>query len=297
MESKYSIKDLEQLSGIKAHTLRAWEQRYNLIEPLRTDTNIRYYVDEHLKQILNVAVLVKSGMRISKVANMTQQEIKAAVIDAGRYQGNYESQINAFKIAMLDFDEYLFDSIFNKCLIQFGTEETLSKILGKFIQEIGLLWQAGAITVANEHFISSLVKQKLHSIIDQTIIPQNTADRKSYVLYLPADELHELGLLYLHYYLKKSGHRVLYLGQSVPIEYLKEVSEKTKVDQFISVFTTKPHFEEIDLYFERIGEMFDQENYRFFLTGIQLSQYAQGNKPKQVEVAPNIEALKESFIR
>ncbi|MDR9374691.1 MAG: MerR family transcriptional regulator, partial [Schleiferiaceae bacterium] len=147
MQSKYSIKDLEQLSGIRAHTIRAWEQRYGLLKPHRTDTNIRYYVEEHLKKILNIAVLVKSGMRISKVAEMSTEDIRAAVIDAGRYQGNYESQINAFKIAMLEFDEYLFDSVFNKCLIQFGTEETLSKILGKFIQEIGLLWQAGAINV------------------------------------------------------------------------------------------------------------------------------------------------------
>lgn len=251
MDSKYSIKDLEKLSGIKAHTLRAWEQRYGLIVPKRTETNIRYYIDEHLKKILNIAVLVKSGMRISKVAELNDQELRAAVIDAGRYQGNYESQINAFKIAMLEYDEYLFDSIFSKCLIQFGTEETLTRILGSFIQQIGLLWQAGAINVSNEHFISNLVKQKLFSIIDQTIIPQKSDKRKSFVLYLPADELHELGLLYLYYYLKKSGHRVVYLGQSVPMEYLKEVSEKTQVDQFISVFTTSPHFEEIDIYFQK----------------------------------------------
>lgn len=297
MDSKYSIKDLEQLSGIKAHTLRAWEQRYNLIEPHRTETNIRYYVDDHLKKILNIAVLVKSGMRISKVAEMSHEEIKAAVIDAGRYQGNYESQINAFKISMLEYDEYLFDSVFNKCLIQFGTDETLSKILGKFIQEIGLLWQAGAINVSNEHFISGLVKQKLFSIIDQTIIPQPSPDRNSYVLYLPADELHELGLLYLYYHLKKNGHRVIYLGQSVPISYLKEVSDKTQVDKFISVFTTQPHFEEIDVYFERIGELFEEDNYRFFLTGIQFSQYDSAKKPSHVEVAPNIEALKATFLR
>lgn len=297
MDSKYSIKDLEQLSGIKAHTLRAWEQRYNLIEPHRTDTNIRYYVDDHLKKILNIAVLVKSGMRISKVAEMSHEEIKAAVIDAGRYQGNYESQINAFKISMLEYDEYLFDSVFNKCLIQFGTDETLSKILGKFIQEIGLLWQAGAISVSNEHFISGLVKQKLFSIIDQTIIPQPNASRNSYVLYLPAEELHELGLLYLYYHLKKGGHRVIYLGQSVPISYLKEVSDKTKVDKFISVFTTQPHFEEIDVYFERLGELFEEENYRFFLTGIQFGQYDSEKKPSHIEVAPNIEALKATFLR
>ena len=296
MDSKYSIKDLEKLSGIKAHTLRAWEQRYDLIEPLRTDTNIRFYVDDHLKKILNIAVLVKSGMRISKVANMTTEEIKAAVIDAGRYQGNYESQINAFKIAMLDYDEYLFDSVFNKCLIQFGTDETLTKILGKFIQEVGLLWQAGAISVSNEHFISGLVKQKLFSIIDQTILPQPSNERGSFVLYLPAEELHELGLLYLYYYLKKSGHRVIYLGQSVPITYLKEVSDKTRVDRFISVFTTQPHFEEIDVYFQRLGDLFDQDNYRFFVTGLQFSQYDSDKIPSHVNVAPDIESLKKTYL-
>tara|TARA_R110001592_G_scaffold138225_1_gene356953 strand:- start:71044 stop:71937 length:894 start_codon:yes stop_codon:yes gene_type:complete len=295
MNTKYSIKDLEKLSGIKAHTLRAWEQRYNLIEPHRTDTNIRYYIDDHLKKILNIAVLVKSGMRISKVADLSPEEIRSAVIDAGRYQGNYESQINAFKIAMIDYDEYLFDSVFNKCLIQFGTDETLTKILGEFIRQIGLLWQAGAINVSNEHFISSLVKQKLFAIIDQTMLPQTKDKTKSYVLYLPADELHELGLLYLYYYLKKIGHRVIYLGQSVPIEYLKEVSEKTEVDQFVSIFTTTPHFEEIDQYFEKIAEMFDQDNYRFFLTGIQFGNYERDNLPEQIELAANIEHLKSFF--
>lgn len=295
MQSKYSIKDLEKLSGIKAHTLRAWEQRYNLIEPHRTDTNIRYYIDEHLKKILNIAVLVKSGMRISKVADLNAKELRAAVIDAGRYRGNYESQINAFKLAMLDYDEYLFESIFNKCLIQFGTDETLTKILGRFIQEIGLLWQAGAITVSNEHFISSLVKQKLFAIIDQTMIPRPGADSKSFVLYLPANELHELGLLYLYYFLKKNGHRVIYLGQSVPIEYLKEVSERTEVDQFVSIFTTTPHFEELDLYFEKVGEMFNAENYRFFITGLQVKEYDAKNMPKQVKLSSDIEALKQEF--
>lgn len=294
METKYSIKDLEHLSGIKAHTIRAWENRYDLITPFRTDTNIRYYVDSHLKKILNIAVLVKGGMRISSVAKMSEQEIRSAVIDAGRYQGNYDSQINALKISMLEFDEYLFDSIFNKCLIQFGTEETLTRILGSFIQEIGVLWQAGAINVANEHFISNLVKQKLFSIIDQSIIPKPSADNNSYLLYLPQGELHELGLLYLYYYLRRKGNRVVYLGQSVPMEYLKDVAAKTKIDQFVSIFTSRPNFEEINIYFERIGEMFDEDNYRFFLTGLQFAQAAEhfDQKPERVEIFPSLEKLK-----
>jgi len=295
MNSRYSIKDLEKLSGIKAHTLRAWEQRYDLIVPYRTETNIRYYVDNHLKKILNIAVLVKSGMRVSKVAELTAEEIRSAVIDAGRYQGNYESQINSFKVAMIDYDEYLFESVFNKCLIQFGTDETLTKILGEFIRQMGLLWHAGAINVGNEHFISSLVKQKLFSIIDQTMLPQASDKSKSYVLYLPADELHELGLLYLYYYLKKTGHRVIYLGQSVPMEYLKEVSEKTDIYQFVSIFTTAPHHDGIDGYFEKMAELFGENDYRFLLTGIQFSEYPAEKLPKRVELAANIEDLKSFF--
>lgn len=293
MQTKYSIKDLENLSGIKAHTIRAWESRYSLIEPCRTDTNIRYYLDEHLKKILNIAVLVKSGMRISNVAKMSTEDLRASVIDAGRYEGNFDSQINALKIAMLEYDEYLFDSIFNKCLIQFGTEDTLTDILGPFITQIGVLWQAGAINVSNEHFISNLMKQKLFSIIDQIIIPQPSEEQLSYVLYLPSEELHELSLLYLYYYLKKSGHRVIYLGQSVPIEYLKEVSDKTKIDRFISVFTSRPHFEEMDFYFERLGEMFNDERYQFFISGLQFENYdLQGKLPHNVKVAPTMDELK-----
>lgn len=296
MHSKYSIKDLAQLSGIKAHTLRAWEQRYNIMEPLRTETNIRYYVEEHLKKILNVAVLVKSGMRISKVAQLNKDELRTAVIDAGRYQGNYESQINAFKMAMLEYDEYLFDSVFNKCLIQFGTDETLTNILGQFIRQIGLLWQAGAIDIGNEHFISNLVKQKLFAIIDQNILPQAHHATKSYVLYLPEDELHELGLLYLYYFLKKEGHRVIYLGQSVPVEYLKQVSDQTEVDHFVSVFTTTPHYEEIELYFHKLSELFDGQNYRFFLSGMQFHNYHKEHSDSRFEVLPNIEELRKSVL-
>lgn len=296
MKSKYSIKDLEKLSGIKAHTLRAWEQRYNLIEPNRTDTNIRYYSDEHLKRILNIAVLVKSGMRISKVADLTDHQLKSAVIDSGQYHGNYESQINSLKVAMLEYDEYMFDSIFNKCLLQFGTDETLNKIVGPFFHQVGVLWQAGAINISNEHFISNLIKQKLFAIIDQTVLPKAGQGVKSYVLYLPGDELHELGLLYLYYYLKREGHRVIYLGQSVPIQYVKEVSEKAHVDQFVSIFTSRPHSDEIGDYFERIGEMFDASNYRFFITGLQVSNYQDSNVPQQVDLAMNLEELKTLIV-
>lgn len=295
MESNYSIKDLEHLTGIKAHTIRAWESRYDLIEPRRTSTNIRYYVDQDLKHILNISVLVKGGMRISNVAKLNPEQIRSAVIDAGQYQGNYDSQINALKIAMVDFDEYLFDSVFNKCLIQFGTDETLTKVLAPFIYEIGTLWQAGAISVCNEHFISGLVKQKMFAIIDQILLTPTRKTTKSFVLYLPGDELHELGLLYLYYFLKKRGHRVIYLGQSVPMEYLKEVTEKTEIDQFVSIFTSAPHHDEMDRYFEQLSGMFDPNTFRFFFTGYQVNQAEVSNIPPHVSLMPNLQELAASI--
>ena len=292
METKYSIKDLEHLSGIKAHTIRAWESRYNIISPQRTGTNIRYYGDEDMKKLLNIAVLVRGGRRISNVARLSDEQIRAAVIDAGRYQGHYESQINGLKLSMLEYDEYLFDSIFNKCLIQFGTDETLTKILGSFIEQVGILWQVGAIGVSNEHFIANLIKQKLFSIIDQTLIPAADKFRKSYLLYLPTDELHELGLLYLYYFLKKNNNRVIYLGQSVPLEYLKEVSVKTGIKNFVSIFTCEPRFDEMDSYFEKMTGIFPAGSYRFYLSGFQLTQnnYKQSNPP-HVEIFPDLEAM------
>ncbi len=295
MLSKYSIKDLEHLSGIKAHTIRAWESRYKLIEPHRTATNIRYYVDEDLKRILNVSVLVKAGHKISKVANMSPEQINSAVLDAGRYQGNYESQITALKKAMLDYDEYLFDSVFDKCLIQFGTDETLTKILAPYIHQIGVLWQTCSISVSNEHFVSNLVKQKMFSIIDQTAVPQPDKAKRSYLLYLPSNELHELGLLYLYYYLRKSGYRVIYLGQSVPIQYVKEVADKTGINEMISIFTSCPHTNDLNLYFERWSELFDEDKFQLHLTGYQLSEAFDLSLPSNVNLQENLQELTQSL--
>ena len=291
MESKYSIRDLEYLTGIKAHTIRAWESRYKLIEPKRTPTNIRYYVDEDIKRILNVAVLVKGGMRISTVAKMNVDEVRSAVMDAGRYQGNYESQITGLKTAMLEYDEYLFDSIFNKCLIQFGTDDTLTKILGPFIYEMGTLWQTCAISVSNEHFVSNLVKQKMFSIIDQLILPPPDQEREHFVLYLPSGELHELGLLYIYYFLKKKGHRIIYLGQEVPVAYLREVSDKTGVKNFISIFTSSPHADNVQSYFEELREIFPEKDFNFRFTGYQAVNSEIKKLPGTIKVLSNLEEL------
>lgn len=271
METKYSIKDLEHLSGIKAHTLRMWEQRYNIIEPHRTGTNIRYYLDEDLKRLLNISILVKNGMRISKVSCMDDREIYSKVLELSSYRGDYSSQINSLKVAMLDYDQDLFEKVLNTAIFQLGAEEAFKQIIGPFIVEVGMLWQTNAINVAHEHFISNLIRQKLFAAIDQLIISQKHSG-ETYVLYLPEGELHELSLLYLYYYLRKSGKSVIYLGQSVPMQYLPGVHKSTGARNFISVLTTRPLTEETSLYFKELDKTFADTDCRFYMTGFRCSE-------------------------
>ena len=275
MTSKYSIKDLEQLSGIKAHTIRIWEQRYNILEPERTDTNIRYYLDGHLKKLLNVSLLVHNGHKISKLAKLSEKELADMVIEQVQYKGDFDTQINTLKIAMLDFNQELFEKVLNSCIFQIGMDETFNKVLGAFIRQIGVLWQTGSITVAHEHFISNLIRQKLFTAIDQIIVNPRR-DVETLIFYLPAEETHELSLLYLYYHMKKRGYPCIYLGQDVPAEFLKEIFDVNGARSFISVFTTKPCSEELDTYFQNMDELFGQNDCWFYMTGYQLKDF----KPK-----------------
>lgn len=297
METKYSIKDLEHLSGIKAHTLRMWEQRYNVIEPQRTDTNIRYYLDEDLKRLLNISILVKNGVRISKVSKMTDKEMYEKVLELSSYKGDYVSQINSLKVAMLDFDQDLFEKVLNTAIFQMGAEEAFKNIIGTFICEVGVLWQTNAINVAHEHFISNLIRQKLFSAIDQLMIGASKDD-DLYVLYLPDQEMHELSLLYLYYYLRKNGKRVIYLGQSVPHHYLYSVLKTTGARNFVSVLTTRPFTEELSKYFQEIDELFDKEDCWFHFTGFQAKEasYMSNEDPTRFRYFDNVEELKGAIL-
>ncbi len=297
MVTKYSIKDLEHLSGIKAHTLRMWEQRYGVIEPHRTDTNIRYYLDEDLKRLLNISILVKHGIRISKVSKMSSKEMHEKVLELSSYKGDYDSQINSLKVAMLDFDQELFEKVLNTAIFQMGAEEAFKNIIGSFICEMGVLWQTNAINVAHEHFISNLIRQKLFSAIDQLMVSSNT-NEEVFVLYLPDQEMHELSLLYLYYYLRKNGRKVIYLGQSVPHHYLYSVFKTTGARNFISIFTTRPFSEEIRDYYKDLDELFGKEDCWFHFTGFQTREetYVSDTDEDRFRFFANVEALKNTVL-
>lgn len=287
--SNYSIKDLEQLSGIKAHTLRIWEQRYNIINPKRTDTNIRTYDDKDLKLVLNIALLKDHDYKISEIAKLSLEELSKEVLAISDKQLNYPDQIHALTIAMIDIDEERFEKIMSTNILQFGFENTMINIIYPFLSRIGTLWVTGSIGPAQEHFITNLIRQKIIVAIDGQII-KPTADSKKYILYTPEGEFHEIPLLFANFILRARNNKVTYLGQSMPFSELQFICKHHKPDCLFTVITSTPGQDEIQQYVNKLGENFP--DVKILLTGYQV--IAQGlDLPKNTEVVNNVRQLME----
>lgn len=265
--SSYSIKDLEQLSGIKAHTLRIWEQRYNFITPKRTETNIRFYDDEDLKLILNVSLLRDHGYKISKIADMDKQQMTEAVLSLMEKNNSSSDQIHSLVVAMIDLDEERFEKIMSTNILQTGFEMTMLNIVFPFLTKIGVLWQTGSITPAQEHFISNLIRQKLIVAIDGCFVSSREMKEK-YLLFLPEGELHELSLLFCYYLIKSRKNKVVYLGQNVPLPDLISTYELYKPDYMVCVITSSPTQDKVQKYIDSLGKHFTDST--LFLSGYQV---------------------------
>lgn len=263
--STYSIKDLEQLSGIKAHTLRIWEQRYSLLNPKRTDTNIRYYDDEDLKLILNVALLNDNGFKISKIASMKMEEIREEVVKLTDRSLTHDDQIHALTISMIEMDEERFDKVLSGNIQKLGFEQTMLNIIYPFMSKIGVLWQTGAINPAQEHFISNLVRQKLIVAIDKQTSQEGG---KKFLLFLPEGELHEISILFASYLIKSKGHRVIYLGQSTPNDDLLAVYKIHEPEYLVTIITTSPASEYVQDYINALSERFSKS--KIIVSGYQV---------------------------
>lgn len=267
---QYSIKDLEQLTGIKAHTIRIWEKRYQLIEPERTSTNIRFYSDNDLKKLLNVSTLNRNGLKISSIVNMNNDEINERVMEISETSHDSDNQIEQLIIAMIDLDEQRFERVLSTSVIKLGFDETVIRVLYPFFEKIGLLWQIGTIYPAQEHFVSNLIRQKLIIAIDAQSA-RFKADSKSFMLFLPSNEWHELGLLFYNYLLKKAGYKTIYLGQSVPFDDLLEVAAKHSVDYLLTSITTPLTLKKYAEYIHQLSGSFTGKS--IFITGYQTHEY------------------------
>ena len=266
--STYSIRDLENLTSIQAHTIRIWEQRYNLLSPERTPTNIRIYSEKDLRKLLSVALLNNNGLKISKIAKMSDMNIAETVLQLSEGEdSNIESQIESLKMIMVEMNEAKFEKLFSHTVLQMGFEETILKIFVPFFRRLTFLWQTDSVTVAQINFITSLYKQKVYVAIDGLSPPEKANNRK-FIMFLPKTEQLDNGLLFCNYLAKKRGFQTIYLGASLPSEGLSDILGKNPDSFLFSVST----FAQIDLtaYYTKILGVC-RENQKLLLTGNQIN--------------------------
>lgn len=259
VKSVFSIKDLENLSGIKAHTIRIWEKRYNVLEPMRTDTNVRLYDLASLQKLLNITLLHDYGYKISKIASYPEEEIPVLVREIISEKSAKNHAISAFKMAMMNFDQELFFTTYAQLLSEKSFKEVFYQVFIPLMTEMGLLWQSDTISPAHEHFISYLIKQKLLINTEKLQVLRPTKTDKVFVLSLPMNEVHELGLMYLNYETLLHGYKTIYLGESVPIESLTDLKKHFESIVFVSYLTVQPDKDSVNDYVNKmIAELWDK---------------------------------------
>ncbi len=298
IKSTFSIKNLENLSGIKAHTLRIWEKRYNLLEPERTDTNIRRYSLDSLKRLLNVTLLYNHGFKISKIASLNEDEIPELVRSIALKSNSEQVAINAFKLSMINFDYDLFDTNYNEILQHHDFQYVFLNVFMPLMRELGILWQTGAISPSHEHFITNLIKQKIHLQTEtlQRKKPQR-GDHPIFVIFLPENEIHELGVLYLNYLILNSGFRTIFLGQSLRTSSLETLYSYNSKFYFVSYLTVEPNKEEIMSFLTNFHQnLLEDRGSKLLLFGPQQIEIDTDKLPGQIELFRSVESFIAKYL-
>lgn len=264
----YSIKDLEVLSGVKAHTIRIWEKRYALLTPNRTDTNIRFYGDSDLRRILNVSLLVGNGFKISKVAKYDEAKIKDAVLEINKRHNSESDYVDRFILCMLNFDNTGFQNLINEIIGKIGFEDAVIKVFFTLFERIGTYWQVGSVFPAQEHYVSNILRQKLIAETDKLEIENKNG--LTILFFLHENELHEISLLFYSYLAQKYGYNVVYLGQFVPFEDLEKIHAHIKIDYVFTAFINAILKEDLENYLVMLKNTFNQQ--KVFITGWQVQQ-------------------------
>lgn len=286
----YSIKDLEKLSRVKAHTIRIWEKRYGLLAPSRTDTNIRFYSDEDLRKLLNISLLNDNGFKISRIAKLNDAAIRSHVLALESSESGAVDQVENLILAMTELDETRFERVIGNSILRSGFEQTMLDVIQPFLHRVGVLWQIDAVKPGQEHFISNLIRQKVIAAIDG-LVPATRERPKTILFFLPEGELHELGLLFGHFLARKHGHHSIYLGQSVPFDDLQAVVDHRRPNVFVTGFLSHQHVGEINAFLRKLHEHFPTKQVLFFhdlrLEGIEAA--------KGQQVVADLRSLREAF--
>jgi len=267
----FSIKDIENLTGIKSHTLRIWEQRYGIPHPKRTSTNIRYYDGDDLKLLLNVSMLNRNGFKISKLTKLSKDELERMALERALTDLDADSQVDAMISAMFSLDEPGFDKVLSSHLVRNGLERTMIDLFFPFLKRVGVLWQTGQVNPAYEHFMSNLIRQKMIVAIDSLNVPV-AKNAKKFVLFLPESETHELGLLFANYIVRARGHYSLYLGQNLAYTDLDGLMTQYAPEFLMTVVTATPPKQTTQEFVTKLGERFKKQT--VVLTGFQITSHS-----------------------
>lgn len=299
VKSSFSIKDLENISGIKAHTIRIWEKRHRLLSPTRTNTNIRRYNLTSLQKLLNITLLYNHGFKISKIASLEKDEIPIMVREIALKSNSEQVAINALKLSMVNFDSSLFDTTYEEILLQNDFEFVFINVFTPLMRELGILWQTNAISPSHEHFITNLIKQKVH--IQTEFLQKDDIDKqnsKLFVLFLPEDEIHDLGLLFLNYFILKNGYKTIFLGQSLQTESLETLINLTNDICFVTYLTVEPNKDDINFYIKDFNDrLLKTKSSNLAILGPQQVHINTFKLSKNIILFKSINAFQDKFLK
>ena len=289
IKTAFTIKDLENLSGIKKHTIRIWEKRFNLLSPERTKTNIRYYSTSSLRHLLNIVMLYNNGYKISKIAKLDKSEILEHCKALLTEKAEKNIFINEMKMAMLNFDQRLFEKSFQKLQGVLPFQDIFQHYFLPFLNEIGLLWQTSTINPAHEHFISNLIKQKILIHTEKLMLQESKQKQHKFVLFLPDNEIHDIGITYLNFEILNQGFQTIFLGQSVPVSCLSSFTPYDGTLIFISYFTVEPEANKALDYLEDLNAtILSSSESVLWILGHQAQQIPKDKLPKRIKIFASI---------
>lgn len=287
---RYSISDLEKLTGIKAHTIRIWEKRYGIFSPERTETNIRFYTVADLQRLLNITYLNRHGFKISLISGMTDAEIQSQVERICEMPGAEEGYMTELLKATSNLDEDRFERILNSSILKLSFEQSFRQVVFPLLDKINLLWQIGKISACQERFVNNIIRHKLVVAIDG-IGGQNQMTNQHFLLYLPSGHYNEINLMFANYILRRNGHQVIYLGPSIPIEHLSSLSGLQSIDHIVLAINTGFTDKELAAYTEKLTGIFPGR--KIFLISIGLE--SQAILPDLIGKIDSYQALTEAF--
>ena len=290
IKDTFTIQDFEILTGIKAHTIRIWEKRYNLLSPSRINRNVRVYSLSDLQKILNISLLYKNNYKISKIAKLSDDLLskEAKTVALSDFSNNYE--INSLLLCMYTFDENLFQNTYLKLLEKHSFIEIFSDTYIPLLNHLGLLWQTDSIKPAHEHFISNLIYQKI--ALNISALPnKETSNEPVNVLFLPFGEIHDLGLFFLNYYLKLKGKKTVYLGKSIPFDNLFYVNSQIKNITWITYFMIDTTTEEKTMFLNNVEKLVSDNNNTSIIVGNIWDDFSKKNKNKKMFFKTSLQDL------